>query len=90
MNKKLISVLIAIIMILFILLFLDFVALHDIKKEYVSTNILGSLNVQLSETIPDWVQNSREWNYLTLSLLLKSGCYTSLLLIIVFVYHKQK
>jgi len=47
-----------------ILLFLtlgDFLALHDIRQDYVSTNILADLQVKLSKELPEWTSTKAEW-----------------------------
>jgi len=88
-NKKKFFLLIAILLILFLFLLLDFAALHDINKEYVSKNILESLNVQLSEAIPAWTENEGEWKYLNLSILLRLLFYTVLLVLAIYSYKKE-
>lgn len=71
-RKKLIfGLLICIILGQFVLLVLDFAALHDINREYISSSILESLNVTLSKKVPDWTGNSGEWQYLNFSLVLR-------------------
>jgi hypothetical protein len=61
-NKKIIAIIVALCVLGFLLTLCDFLALHDIKKEYVSTNILERLNITLSEDLPEWTSTKGEWN----------------------------
>jgi len=45
----------------------DFLALHDIRSEYVSTHILEDLNITLSEELPDWTATKGEWGVVRVS-----------------------
>jgi hypothetical protein len=47
----------------------DFLALHDIRREYVSEEILNSLGVSLSAELPTWTATSGEWAMVELSYL---------------------
>ena len=51
----------------FLLTILDFAALHDIKKDYVSKSILEDLNISPLGTIPDWTSTAGEWRVVTIS-----------------------
>lgn len=48
---------------------LDFLALHDIRHEYVSQNILRHLGVTLSKELPAWTSTGGEWGIVGASLL---------------------
>ena len=61
-KKKLINIIIALCVIGFFLTIFDFLALHDINKEYVSTRILNDLNITLSAELPEWTSTRGEWN----------------------------
>lgn len=39
----------------------DFLALHDIYSEYVSSDILGRLGIQLTTELPAWTATEGEW-----------------------------
>jgi len=57
-----------------ILLFLtlgDFLSLHDIKQDYVSTDILADLQVKLSKELPEWTSTKAEWFVANISFYLK-------------------
>lgn len=75
---------------LFVTLVLDFAALHDIHKEYLSKNILETLEVQLSKEVPTWTENKGEWDYLNLSLLMKALSFSALFAIAISFYRKEK
>jgi membrane protease YdiL (CAAX protease family) len=53
----------------FILTILDFAALHDINREYISKAILKYLNITLSSDPPYWTATKGEWQLVTLSLI---------------------
>lgn len=83
---------------LFILLFmvllalaaLDFTALHDIRNEYISRDILEYLNISLSGDVPVWTTNEPEWSYLTISLILRVFLYISIFAIGVYLSRKLR
>ncbi len=54
-------IIIALCVIGFLLTLCDFLALHDIKNEYVSMRILERLNITLSEELPEWTATKGEW-----------------------------
>ena len=60
-NKKIVTVIIALCVFGFLLTLFDFLALHDIKNEYVSARILERLNISLSEDLPEWTSTKGEW-----------------------------
>ena len=49
----------------------DFLALHDIKSDYISPSILDELNIDLAEKLPDWTAAKLEWGLATISLYFK-------------------
>lgn len=60
-NKKIVAIIVALCVIGFLLTLCDFLALHDIKNEYVSTRILERLNITLSQDLPEWTSTKGEW-----------------------------
>jgi len=52
---------------IFFLTVFDFIALHDIKNDYVSRHILDSLNITLSGSLPFWTSTTIEWQIVTIS-----------------------
>ena len=85
-GKGLFVLFIFIVLGLFLLLVLDFAALHDIQKEYISKNILEFLDVQLSKDVPYWTKNEGEWNYLNISALLRLFAYIIISGIVIYLY----
>lgn len=71
---------------LFLLLFLDFAALHDIKKEYISKNMFEFLGVQIPKEIPHWTENKGEWNYLNASVVSRFVGYSAIVALIVYLF----
>ena len=53
----------------FILTLGDFLALHDIKQDYVSQEIFGQLEVSLSGDLPEWTGTPGEWSLVRVSFL---------------------
>ncbi len=45
----------------------DFLALHDIQKDYVSAEILQILDVTTSAPLPAWTATQGEWQMVTVS-----------------------
>ncbi len=54
-----------------LLTILEFLALHDIKNEYVSAEILKHLQISLSNELPRWTSTTGEWRIVTISWLLR-------------------
>lgn len=59
-------------LIVILLIFGDFMALHDINNDYVSNEILESLQVDTSKELPEWTAQKMEWTFIEISLFLKS------------------
>lgn len=53
------------------LIFLDAMAMSDIYHDYVSIRVLESIQLNVSNLLPDWSQASGEWAMLVISLILK-------------------
>jgi hypothetical protein len=51
---------------------LDYLALHDIYKDYVSQTVLGYLNIELPAQLPAWTDTALEWNAVTINYLIKT------------------
>lgn len=87
MRHKLMFLFFVLIGIIFLLLTaLDFMALHDIRNEYVSQDILNYLKVTLSEDIPAWTANKAEWDYLTVSIVVRVFLYLLTFAICLYCY----
>lgn len=46
----------------------DFLALHDIKRDYVSPYILKDFNIPLDKNLPEWTNTKMEWGLARVSL----------------------
>lgn len=51
----------------------DFLALHDIRQEYVSAEVLESLGISVSDELPDWTATAGEWALVQFSYLARSA-----------------
>jgi hypothetical protein len=50
----------------------DFLALHDINKDYVSQAALQYLAAETSNDLPAWTDTQMEWTTVTVSYLIRS------------------
>lgn len=58
--------------IVILLIFGDFMALHDVYRDYVSNDLLESLQIDISKELPEWTKQKMEWTFIEISLFLKS------------------
>lgn len=47
----------------------DFLALHDIERDYVSAEVLRMLELDLAGSLPYWTGTTGEWTMVTISLI---------------------
>ena len=66
-KRKILIITITLCVIGFLLTIADFLALHDIHNEYVSTRVLGYLDISLSGDLPEWTATKGEWSILRIS-----------------------
>ncbi len=75
MNNK--NTLIGLIIVLGVLMLLaigmDFLALHDIKQDYVSPDVLREYNISLADILPEWTATKTEWISVQISMILKAA-----------------
>lgn len=71
-NEKMFLIMTFILCIFAILFaFFDFLALHDIKKDYVSHSILKYLKIDIQEDLPKWTKTKSEWRLIVVSYLIR-------------------
>lgn len=70
-NKKIINIIVVLCVIGFLLTIFDFLALHDIHNEYISTRVLKRLNITLSGDLPEWTSTKGEWDVVRISYLFR-------------------
>ena len=58
-------------LIMILLLIGDYLALHDIRQDYVSSDVLDTVQTDISNEIPEWASTKLEWTFVKISLLLK-------------------
>ena len=46
---------------------MDFLALHDIRQDYLSKEIIDYLDLTISGEIPDWTETTGEWQLVGIS-----------------------
>jgi hypothetical protein len=57
----------------FILTIGDYLALHDISRDYVSNQVLRSLGTSLRPELPAWTETRTEWAVVSLSVFFRAG-----------------
>ena len=71
----------------------DFMALHDIKREYVSLSILEYLNIEIAANLPEWTSTKGEWGMVQVIFFLRfffmSFNVVALILVIKQLYIKK-
>ena len=67
------KILLVLTILLFICMFFDFLALHDINRDYVSNLVMTSFSPVTSDTLPDWTNTAGEWLIVKISYIIKLG-----------------
>ena len=68
-NLKILVILTMVFSVIVILMtIMDFLALHDIRQDYLSKTIIDYLGITFSKEIPDWTSTSGEWRSVNISL----------------------
>jgi hypothetical protein len=68
----LMKVVLLIAILLCVLTVLDYLALHDIYKDYVSKAVLISLNIVVPKELPAWTNTELEWSMVTINYIMKT------------------
>jgi len=91
MNKKLKTFIFTTLILsifVFILTLLDFAALHDIYKDYVSQSILDYLKIGTTQNLPEWTNTKGEWQVVTFSLIIRFLFLILNTILIIYLYQK--
>ena len=87
-------IIVIILMVLCVIGFLftiaDFLALHDIRHEYVSTRILDHLNITLSDDLPEWTATQGEWEIVRISYLFRTIFFIFCVYVMYWLLYKEK
>ena len=73
---------------IFVLTLTDFLALHDISKDYLSSERLESLGI--SASLPTWTATEGEWQIVTISFVLRVLFLLLNILLLWFLLKKEK
>ena len=57
--------------VLFICLFFDFLALHDVYRDYASKLVMNRFSAETAGSLPEWTNTSGEWSLLQISYIIK-------------------
>ena len=79
---------IVISLLLLSLTFVDFLALADIHKDYISTEVLEYLQLDISKELPGWTSTELEWGWIRISLLIKTTLIIFIIISLVKVAKK--
>ncbi len=70
------------------LTFGDFLALHDISKDYLSSEMLEHFNITAS--LPEWTATEGEWQIVTISFFLRVLFLLANILLLWFLLKKEE
>lgn len=89
-HKKWVYILVFLCVIGFILTLFEFLALHDIHNEYVSSQILEKLQIKLSDILPDWTSTKGEWDIVRISYLFRFVFFVVCIILLYRLYQGLK
>ncbi len=89
-SQKIVTITIALCLFGFLLTICDFLALHDIKSEYVSTRVLERLNITLSEDLPEWTSTQGEWGVVRISYLFRFAFFIFCAIVLYNVVNRSR
>lgn len=72
----------------FVLTVLDFAALHDIHKDYVSSEILDYLKIDSFQKLPDWTATKGEWQLVSFSFYSRFLFFILNIIVLIYLYRK--
>jgi hypothetical protein len=67
------KILLVLTILLSICVFFDFLALHDINRDYVSKLVMARFSPITSNTLPNWTNTTGEWSVVQISYIIKLG-----------------
>ena len=67
------KILLVLTILLFICVFFDFLALHDINRDYVSNLVMTRFSPVTSNMLPNWTNTTGEWLIVQISFMIKLG-----------------
>ena len=69
--ERLKSIIIALCVIGFLLTIADFLALHDIHRDFIGTEVVKMLDITIGEDLPAWTSTRGEWGIVRVSYLFR-------------------
>ena len=66
----------------------DFLALHDIKQDYVSPYILEDMDITMDKNLPEWTTTKMEWGLAQVSLYFKFILMTFNVIALTLIFKK--
>ncbi|MBW8334666.1 MAG: hypothetical protein K0M40_21805 [Prolixibacteraceae bacterium] len=87
-TSALTKILLGLIFVLLMCLFLDFLALHDIRNDYVSNLVITRFSPKTLSVLPVWSGTMGEWTIVEVSFLIKL-IVVGLTIIISWVLHRR-
>jgi len=66
-NHRLVSFTLVLCILGFLLTIADFLALHDIHRDYIGTEVVKLLDTSVGEGLPKWTATKGEWDIVRVS-----------------------
>ena len=91
MNKNLKTIIIITLILcifVFMLTLLDFAALHDINKDYISQSIIDYLKIDIANDLPAWTATQGEWQAVSFSLYSRFLFFIMNITVLIYFYRK--
>ena len=70
--------------------FVDILALADIYQDYISTNVLELLQLDISDELPDWTSTSLEWAWIRIGLVVRTFLIIVIIVSLIRISKKLK
>lgn len=87
-TTSLTKILFVLTIVLLVCMFFDFLALHDIKNDYVSSQVISRFLPNTSIKLPDWTKTEGEWSLVQMSYMIKI-VVVGIMFFVLFVLRKR-
>ena len=68
----------------------DYLALHDIKNDYVSTRNFDNLGITISGDLPEWTNTRGEWQIVRISFLFRFIFFIFCAIVLYELFNKEQ
>lgn len=70
-RQRLISIIVVLCILGFFLTIADFLAFHDIHRDFIGTEVVKLLDSSIAEDLPEWTATKGEWGIVRVSYLFR-------------------